>query len=90
MAAMAYSSAVNTRVGNELGAGSAAAAKLAYSTCLLAVVLLQVCIAVVAFLCSKQILAVLTNNQQVASLAIQVFPLLVATFVGRWWHRTWG
>lgn len=82
MASMAYSSSVNTRIGNELGAGNAATARLAFIIGVAAVILVQACMILGLFFGARQVLALLTNNEEVEGLARQVFPILLPTFIG--------
>jgi MATE family multidrug resistance protein len=83
MASMAYSSSVNTRIGNELGAGDAATARLAFIIGVAAVILVQACIMLGLFFGARQVLSLLTNNKEVDELARHVFPLLLPTFIGK-------
>lgn len=83
MASMAYSSSVNTRIGNELGAGNAATARLAFIIGVAAVILVQACMILGLFFGARQVLALLTNNEEVEGLARQVFPILLPTFIGK-------
>jgi Na+-driven multidrug efflux pump len=83
MASMAWSSAVNTRVGNELGAGNAVAARLAFTTGVAAVVLVQACITLGLLFGARQVLSLLTNNKEVDELTRQVFPFVLPTFLGK-------
>jgi MATE family multidrug resistance protein len=82
MASMAYSSSVNTRIGNELGAGDAATARLAFIIGVAAVILVQACITLGLFFGARQVLRLLTNNKEVDELARKVFPILLPTFIG--------
>jgi Na+-driven multidrug efflux pump len=82
MASMAYSSAVNTRIGNELGAGDAVTARIAFIIGVAAVILVQACIMLGLFFGARQVLSLLTNNKEVDDLARKVFPLLLPTFIG--------
>jgi Na+-driven multidrug efflux pump len=85
MASMAYSSAVNTRIGNELGAGGAVTARLAFIIGVAAVILVQACITLGLFFGARQVLSLLTNNKEVDELVRKVFPILLPTFIGE--HR---
>jgi Na+-driven multidrug efflux pump len=75
---------VNTRVGNELGAGNAGAARLAVYTCVACVCAVQTVLAVGTHLGDRWVVRLLSNNEQVQRLTLEVFPLLLPTFVCEW------
>jgi MATE family multidrug resistance protein len=77
MTASGIGSGVNTRVGNELGAGQGAAARLACLTALLAVAVTQSSAAVGAWLLRHQLLAVFTSSGEVQAAALRVMPVLM-------------
>jgi Na+-driven multidrug efflux pump len=72
---------VNTRVGNELGAGNAEAAKLSVYTCVVIVALVQTLLVVACKLGERGLVGILTNNQEVKELTIASLPILLPTFV---------
>lgn len=82
MSAMAYGSSVNTRVSNELGAGHAAAVKLAVNTAVAAVTVVQTAWAVACWLAAWQVVGLLSNNDEVVSETVEALPILLPTFVG--------
>lgn len=85
--AVAVSCSVNTRVGNELGAGNADGAKLAVFTAVVLVALVQSVLAVGCKLADKQVVGVLTNNNEVEQLTLLTLPVLLPTFVCECWVR---
>lgn len=81
MSSLAYGSSVNTRVGNELGAGNAEAAKLSVYTAVVMVALVQSVLAVACKLADRQVVGLLSNNKEVEELTISTMPILLPTFV---------
>jgi hypothetical protein len=71
----------NTRVSNELGAGNAAAAKLACFTSVALVVIIEGCIALTCWFAGRQIIQLLTNSDAVIQLTMDLLPILLPTFV---------
>lgn len=72
---------VNTRVGNELGAGNAEAARLSVYTSVVVVVLVQTLLVVACKLGDRGLVGILTNNQEVKELTIATLPILLPTFI---------
>eukprot|EP00878_Enallax_costatus_P024109 GHUV01025702.1.p1 GENE.GHUV01025702.1~~GHUV01025702.1.p1 ORF type:complete len:494 (+),score=51.79 GHUV01025702.1:73-1554(+) len=84
MSAMAYGSSVNTRVSNELGAGQAAAAKLAVNTAVAVVTVVQSGWALVCWLGAWHVVGVLSSNHEVVRETVQALPILLPTFVSEY------
>lgn len=84
MSAMAYGSSVNTRVSNELGAGHAAAAKLAVNTAVALTAVVQTCWAVMCLLADKHVIGLLSSNTEVVQETVAALPILLPTFVSKW------
>lgn len=76
-----HARSVNTRVGNELGAGNAEAAKLSVYTAVVMVALVQSVLAVACKLADRQVVGLLSNNKEVEELTISTMPILLPTFV---------
>lgn len=72
---------VNTRVGNELGAGNADAARLSVYTGVVVVALVQTVLVVACKLADKQVVGLLSNNEEVDSLTLSTLPILLPTFI---------
>lgn len=72
---------VNTRVGNELGAGNASAARLSVYTCVVIVAAVQSVLVVACKLAERGVVRVLTNNKEVEDLTVATMPVLLPTFV---------
>jgi hypothetical protein len=74
---------VNTRVGNELGAGNADAARLSVCTAVVVVALVQCLLMVACKLTDRGLVGLLTNNQQVKDLTLATLPILLPTFISK-------
>lgn len=81
MSASGIGSAVNTRVGNELGAGQGPKASLAFRTAIGMVMMTQSTLAVVVWLLRDQLLRVFTQSESVLAASLHVMPALVLTLI---------
>ncbi|KAF8063707.1 DTX14 [Scenedesmus sp. PABB004] len=81
MSAMAYGSSVNTRVSNELGAGRAAPARLAFQIGVCAVVAVQSLWVVAGLAFGRALVGLLSSNAEVVAHTLEVLPLVIPTFV---------
>eukprot|EP00879_Flechtneria_rotunda_P024525 GHRR01026001.1.p1 GENE.GHRR01026001.1~~GHRR01026001.1.p1 ORF type:complete len:385 (+),score=140.35 GHRR01026001.1:898-2052(+) len=82
MSAMAYGSSVNTRVGNELGAGNGEAARLSMMVGVAVVAVVQTCLATATWFAGPFVIGLLSNSQAVQALSLGLLPILLPTFVG--------
>jgi Na+-driven multidrug efflux pump len=74
---------VNTRVGNELGAGNADAARLSVYTAVVVVALVQCLLVMACKLTDRGLVGLLTNNQEVEDLTLATLPILLPTFISK-------
>ncbi|GBF89389.1 MATE efflux family protein [Raphidocelis subcapitata] len=82
MSSMALSAAANTRVANELGAGHGAAAARSCWVALAAVAATQAALSVGVMAGGRRLAGLLSNNEEVLALTMQLLPFLAASFVG--------
>jgi MATE family multidrug resistance protein len=82
MTSLSLSAAVNTRVANLLGAGRASAAARSCWVALAAVLATQSALSVGALAGGRQLVGLLSQNEDVLALAMQLLPFLAGSFVG--------
>lgn len=81
MTASGIGSGVNTRVGNELGAGNGARASLAFRTAAVLVLIFQCSTAGVMWSLQHQVMRVFTDSAEITAAALRVMPVLAVSFV---------